>query len=123
MPARESTQKIEASLARDRARAAALLGDMVSRETWARLDRFVALLLKWQDTTNLVAPSTLAEIWTRHIADSLQLLRIVPDARAWITRRRPWSSAAGYRRRFPARPSYEHPGAAAAWCGAARSFA
>jgi 16S rRNA (guanine527-N7)-methyltransferase len=84
MPARPATQKIEAFLVRDRARAVALIGDLVSRETWARLDGLVALLLKWQDTTNLVAPSTLAEIWTRHIADSLQLLTIAPKARAWI---------------------------------------
>jgi 16S rRNA (guanine527-N7)-methyltransferase len=84
MPARQSTQKIETSLSGDRARVQALFGDMVSRETWERLDGLVALLIKWQTTTNLVAPSTLAEIWTRHVADSLQLLTIVPDARAWV---------------------------------------
>ena len=39
-----------------------------------RLDRFVALLLEWQRTTNLIAPSTIPRLWTRHIADSLQLL-------------------------------------------------
>ena len=83
MPARPASQKTAPDFARDRARAVALIGDLVSRETWARLDGLVALLLKWQDTTNLVAPSTLAEIWTRHVADSLQLLTVVPDARAW----------------------------------------
>ena len=82
MPAHPSSQKTASDLARDRARAVALVGGLVSRETWTRLDGLVALLLKWQDTTNLVAPSTLAEIWTRHIADSLQLLAIAPDARA-----------------------------------------
>lgn len=56
----------------------------VSRETVERLDRFVALLKQWQAKTNLVAPSTLPEIWTRHIADSLQLLDLAPDARVWI---------------------------------------
>jgi 16S rRNA (guanine527-N7)-methyltransferase len=69
-------------LADDRARALALTP--VSRETSARLDRFVALLLKWQKTTNLVAASTLDEVWTRHVADSLQVLSFAPDARRWI---------------------------------------
>lgn len=56
----------------------------VSRETEARLDRYVALLREWQAKTNLVAPSTLPQIWTRHIADSLQLLEIAPQARIWM---------------------------------------
>src|SRR5436309_9386845 len=84
MSARQATRKIEPDLAHDRARAHALFAGSVSRETWERLDSLVAILLKWQSTTNLVAPSTLAEVWTRHIADSLQLLTIAPDARAWI---------------------------------------
>jgi 16S rRNA (guanine527-N7)-methyltransferase len=84
MSAQQTRQQIDTHLARDRARATALIGSAVSRETWARLDGLVALLLKWQTTTNLVAPSTLAEIWTRHIADSAQLLTIVPDARVWV---------------------------------------
>ncbi len=56
----------------------------VSRETADRLDRFVALLLEWQSHTNLVASSTLPHLWTRHIADSLQLLDLAPQARAWV---------------------------------------
>jgi 16S rRNA (guanine527-N7)-methyltransferase len=69
-------------LASDRDRALSLTN--VSRETLARLDRFVDLVLRWQKTTNLVAASTLPEIWTRHIADSLQLLPLVPDAKIWV---------------------------------------
>jgi 16S rRNA (guanine527-N7)-methyltransferase len=56
----------------------------VSRETAARLDRFVELLTEWQAKTNLVAPSTLPQIWTRHIADSLQLLALAPSAKIWV---------------------------------------
>jgi len=56
----------------------------VSRETGARLDRFVELLLQWQAKTNLVAPSTLPHLWTRHIADSLQLLTLAPSAKVWV---------------------------------------
>ncbi|HYI27263.1 MAG TPA: 16S rRNA (guanine(527)-N(7))-methyltransferase RsmG [Bradyrhizobium sp.] len=64
-------------------KAAALSLTPVSRETEARLDRYVDLLLEWQAKTNLVAPSTLPNLWTRHIADSLQLLTIAPSAKVW----------------------------------------
>ncbi|MGE0605185.1 MAG: 16S rRNA (guanine(527)-N(7))-methyltransferase RsmG, partial [Xanthobacteraceae bacterium] len=53
----------------------------VSRETAERLDRFVAHFLKWQQAVQLVAPSTLNTVWTRHIADSLQLLPDIEDAK------------------------------------------
>jgi 16S rRNA (guanine527-N7)-methyltransferase len=66
----------------DRARALALTP--VSRETLARLDRFVAVLLKWQEITHLIAPSTVPVLWTRHIADSLQLLGLAPPANIWV---------------------------------------
>ncbi len=66
----------------DKARALALFP--VSRETEARLDRFTEVLLLWQSKLNLVAPSTLRELWTRHIVDSLQLLSLAPDARTWV---------------------------------------
>ncbi len=69
-------------LAADRARALALTP--VSRETTERLDGFVSTLLDWQCTTNLIAPSTVPQLWTRHVADSLQLLDLVPDARIWV---------------------------------------
>ena len=61
----------------------------VSRETAERLDRFVALLLARQRRTNLISQSTIPTIWTRHVADSLQILRIAPNrsgtkAPVWI---------------------------------------
>jgi 16S rRNA (guanine527-N7)-methyltransferase len=65
-------------------KAAALALTPVSRETEARLDRYVALLLEWQTKTNLVAPSTLPNLWTRHVSDSLQLLSLAPSAKTWI---------------------------------------
>jgi len=45
----------------------------VSRETAGRLILYVEELRRWQRVTNLVGPKTLAEVWDRHIADSLQL--------------------------------------------------
>jgi 16S rRNA (guanine527-N7)-methyltransferase len=72
----------QAAGATDRARALSLTP--VSRETVERLDRFVGLLLTWQRTTHLIAPSTVPHLWTRHIADSLQLLDLAPDAHVWV---------------------------------------
>src|SRR5437588_5815587 len=72
----------QADLASDKAAALALTP--VSRETEARLNRYVDLLLEWQAKTNLVAPSTLPNLWTRHIADSLQLLALAPAAKVWL---------------------------------------
>jgi 16S rRNA (guanine527-N7)-methyltransferase len=68
----------------DADKAAALKLTPVSRETEARLDRYVDLLLQWQAKTNLIAPSTLPHLWTRHISDSLQLLTIASTAKRWI---------------------------------------
>jgi 16S rRNA (guanine527-N7)-methyltransferase len=64
-------------------KAAALKLTPVSRETMDRLQRYVDLLLEWQAKTNLVAPSTLPNLWTRHISDSLQLLSLAPSAVRW----------------------------------------
>jgi 16S rRNA (guanine527-N7)-methyltransferase len=65
-------------------KAASLTLTPVSRETEARLDRYVGLLLEWQAKTNLVAASTLPNLWTRHISDSLQLLSLAPTAKVWV---------------------------------------
>jgi 16S rRNA (guanine527-N7)-methyltransferase len=73
---------LAAALAADREAALALVP--VSRETLGRLDRFVATLLAWQRRINLIAPTTIPEIWTRHVADSLQLLALAPAARVWL---------------------------------------
>jgi 16S rRNA (guanine527-N7)-methyltransferase len=70
------------ALEQDRARALRLV--RVSHETAARLDTFVELFLRWQRAVQLVAPSTLPKIWTRHIADSLQLLEVAPEAKTWV---------------------------------------
>jgi 16S rRNA (guanine527-N7)-methyltransferase len=70
--------------ARMQGRDAILREAAVSRETAALLDLYVAQLERWQTIKNLVGPSTLSEVWTRHIADSLQLLALAPDAQRWV---------------------------------------
>ena len=80
-PAANEGRPLDEALAIDKA--AALKLAPVSRETEARLDRYIALLREWQAKTNLVAPSTLPQLWTRHIADSLQLVSLAPTAKRW----------------------------------------
>ena len=72
----------QGDLAADKAEALRLTP--VSRETEKRLDAFVATLLLWQQKTNLISPATIPNLWTRHIADSLQLLALAPDAKVWV---------------------------------------
>ena len=58
----------------------------------ARLDRFVAVLLDRQQDVNLIGPSTVRQLWTRHVADSLQLVTLVPDPRIIVD----FGSGAGF---------------------------
>ncbi|MGE4410821.1 MAG: 16S rRNA (guanine(527)-N(7))-methyltransferase RsmG [Sphingomonadales bacterium] len=54
----------------------------VSRETWERLERYVAILLEEMEHQNLIAASTRDHVWARHIVDSAQLLKLAPDLSA-----------------------------------------
>lgn len=56
----------------------------VSRETFERLQAFEQLFLKWNRSINLAAPSTLDDVWRRHVLDSAQLARIAPAATRWV---------------------------------------
>jgi 16S rRNA (guanine527-N7)-methyltransferase len=58
--------------------------DSVSRETFPQLEIIVSQLIKWQARINLVSPGTMSSIWKRHIADSLQLVALAPNALTWI---------------------------------------
>ena len=79
------------NLAADKARALKLTP--VSRETEQRLDKFVALLLLWQQRQNLIGSSTIPTVWTRHVADSLQLIEHAPpDTKIWVD----FGSGAGF---------------------------
>jgi 16S rRNA (guanine527-N7)-methyltransferase len=51
---------------------------IVSRETQERLEAFTALLLAWNRTINLIARGDEANVWQRHIVDSLQLIPHIP---------------------------------------------
>ena len=87
----QARPRIDKASANDRALDSIIAADkrealklaIVSRETEDRLDRYIALLREWLAKTTLVAPSTLPHLWTRHIADSLQLVDLVPSAKRW----------------------------------------
>jgi 16S rRNA (guanine527-N7)-methyltransferase len=50
----------------------------VSRETLARLKAYADVLTDWNARHNLVAKSTLPDLWQRHFWDSAQLAPLIP---------------------------------------------
>ncbi len=52
--------------------------DDVSRETRDRLEAYVELLMRWNQRINLVGRADMADLWSRHIIDSLQLASLIP---------------------------------------------
>jgi 16S rRNA (guanine527-N7)-methyltransferase len=56
----------------------------ISRETEDRLVLFVELLDRWRHKINLISNSTFSSVWTRHIADSAQLIALAPQAKRWV---------------------------------------
>jgi 16S rRNA (guanine527-N7)-methyltransferase len=56
----------------------------VSRETYQRLVAFEEVFLRWAGRINLSAPSTLGDVWSRHILDSAQLLPLADGALRWV---------------------------------------
>lgn len=61
----------------------AVLGTTVSRETAERLTAYVALLVAEAEKQNLIARSTMEDVWRRHIADSAQLIPLAPRGKSW----------------------------------------
>jgi 16S rRNA (guanine527-N7)-methyltransferase len=56
----------------------------VSPGTLERLEAFEALAGRWTEKINLIAPSTVPDLWNRHIADSAQLWPLRPEGtRTW----------------------------------------
>ena len=56
----------------------------VSRETLERLDQFACLLINETQRQNLIAPNSVAELWTRHILDGAQLLGLGEREGSWL---------------------------------------
>ena len=56
----------------------------VSPAIISKLERYAELLRQWQRAVNLVAASSLDNVWHRHFADSAQLLALAPGAKSWL---------------------------------------
>ena len=50
----------------------------LSEERKKILEKYVLLIIKNQENLNLIGKSTISDIWTRHIIDSMQILRYLP---------------------------------------------
>ncbi|KQV35822.1 MULTISPECIES: 16S rRNA (guanine(527)-N(7))-methyltransferase RsmG [unclassified Rhizobium] len=64
--------------------AVALNGLRVSRETSDKIEHFATLFQKWAKSINLVAPSTVSDLYSRHIADSAQIFQLLPEPKRWL---------------------------------------
>jgi len=58
-----------------------LLNYGVSRETFAKIEQFVSLILLWNKKMNLISKKTEKEIWLRHVMDSSQLIEYLPETK------------------------------------------
>jgi 16S rRNA (guanine527-N7)-methyltransferase len=60
-------------------------GVNVSRETYDNLQRFSDLVCKWTAKINLISPSTIPDLWERHIVDSAQIYTSAPNSfEKWV---------------------------------------
>jgi 16S rRNA (guanine527-N7)-methyltransferase len=58
--------------------------DALSKPYIERLQIYVSLLDKWRKITNLISDRSYAEVWPRHIEDSLRLANVCPTAKRWL---------------------------------------
>ncbi len=56
----------------------------VSRETFDALQAYASLTAKWTEHINLIAKSTVSDLWDRHIVDSAQLYTHAPTFCHWV---------------------------------------
>lgn len=60
------------------------IGVDVSRETTQALEHYGDLTVKWTKRINLIAKSTIEDVWNRHIVDSAQLYQYAPSFTSWV---------------------------------------
>lgn len=53
--------------------------DFIPREIIEKLKEYQGLVLKWNNTINLVSPNSVGDFWLRHVIDSLQLLQYIDN--------------------------------------------
>jgi len=58
------------------------VGASLNEQAISRLSGFAQMVTRWNPRINLISPGTVPDIWTRHVADSAQLYRLLPDRAA-----------------------------------------
>lgn len=53
--------------------------DNIKTEQWKSLNKYVELLLEYNEKYNLIGKNTIQNIWSRHIIDSIQLVKYIND--------------------------------------------
>lgn len=53
--------------------------DFIPREIIEKLKEYQELVLKWNNTINLVSHNSVGDFWLRHVIDSLQLLQYIDN--------------------------------------------
>jgi 16S rRNA (guanine527-N7)-methyltransferase len=56
----------------------------VPRETEQRFSIYIKLLAQWRKKTDLISEATFLSVWSRHLADSAQILDVSPRAARWL---------------------------------------
>ena len=52
----------------------------VTRETFAKILEFLAILDSWRSQLNLIGPNEWERIWERHVLDCHQLRKYIPNS-------------------------------------------
>lgn len=60
------------------------ISDSLRPEPLEKLERFVALLDKWRNNTNLISENGFRNVWERHVEDSIVLQSSSPKSRRWL---------------------------------------
>lgn len=64
--------------------ARAWVGEQYGPDAERRVAEFVALVCAENQRQNLIAPSTVEQIWNRHVVDSAQLVSLAPSTGLWL---------------------------------------
>jgi 16S rRNA (guanine527-N7)-methyltransferase len=51
----------------------------VSRETFIKLQEYVHLLIKWNNSINLISSNDIEDIWAKHVLISAELIKYIPN--------------------------------------------
>ncbi len=60
------------------------MADSFGVASLAKVERFVAAVCEENDRQNLIAPSTVGSIWSRHVVDSAQLVPLASKSGMWL---------------------------------------